>query len=59
MKKGRLRGFSTIYLNQMRTKGEGVKNPENFADVIQVSPLMKLVVDHIGISDEWSDSVRK
>ena len=32
-KEGRLREFGT-------DKGEGVQNPENFADVIYVRPLM-------------------
>ena len=30
----RLREFSTIDLAKMRTRGEGVRNPENIADVL-------------------------
>ena len=32
--KQRLRGFSTVFHHQMRTRVEGVKNPGNFADVL-------------------------
>ena len=35
----RERGFSTVNLNQMRTRGEGVKKSENLADVINGWPL--------------------
>ena len=37
---GRLREFSTMNWSNMQTRGEGVKNPENFADVICTCPLM-------------------
>ena len=34
-----MREFSTVDQSQMRTRGEGVQNPGNFADVIYVRPL--------------------
>ena len=32
--RGRLRGFTTRDQSKIRTRGEGVQNPENFADVL-------------------------
>ena len=38
----RLREFSTVDQSQMRTRGKGVQNPKNFADVIYGRPLTSL-----------------
>ena len=34
--KGRLRGFSTMDQASMQTRGEGVQNPENCVDGVDV-----------------------
>ena len=37
-----MRGFTLVDLAEMRTRGEGVQNPENFADVLYEWSLLLL-----------------
>ena len=48
-----MRGFTLIDLAKMRTRGEGVQNPENFADVLYVWPL-SVTLTLISVVDMFS-----